>query len=81
MLRLREQVSGDEIGAPASAITMTSVTPAGRSAAAPAASLATRSLAAVTHALPGPNTLSHFGIDCVPYAMAAMACAPPALNT
>jgi hypothetical protein len=44
-----------------SAITITSVTPAGRSAAAPAGSCATSSLAAVTKALPGPKILSHFG--------------------
>ena len=62
-------------------MTITSVTPAGKSAAAPAASFATNNLAAVTQALPGPNSLSHFGIDAVPYAMAAMACAPPTLKT
>ncbi len=49
-----------------SAITMTSVTPAGRSAAAPSASCATNCLAAATQALPGPNILSHLGMLAVP---------------
>src|SRR6185437_4419667 len=51
------------------------------SQAAPAASPATACLAAVTHALPGPKTLSTLGTDSVPYAIAAIACAPPTLNT
>ena len=65
----------------ASAITSTSDGPAGRSSAAPSGSVATSSLAAVTHALPGPKILSTFGTVCVPYAIAAIACAPPTLNT
>ena len=60
---------------------MTSVTPAGKSTAAPAGSFATIILAVVTQVLPGPNSLSHFGMDSVPYAMAAIACAPPTLKT
>ena len=37
----------------------------------------TASLAAVTKALPGPKILSTRRTDSVPYAMAAIACAPP----
>ncbi len=59
---------------------MTSVTPAGKSAAAPSGSPATSDFAAATQAFPGPNSLSHFGMDSVPKAMAAMACAPPTLK-
>jgi hypothetical protein len=42
---------------------------------------ATSALAAATHALPGPTILSARVIDAVPYASAAMACAPPSLST
>ena len=38
----------------------------------------TNCLAAVTYWLPGPNILYTFGMLSVPYAMAAMACTPPA---
>ena len=37
----------------------------------------TRRLAAATYALPGPTILSTAGIVAVPYASAAIACAPP----
>src|SRR3982750_2006438 len=37
----------------------------------------TRDFAAATYALPGPQILSTAGIVAVPYASAAMACAPP----
>jgi hypothetical protein len=47
-------------------MTRTSLTPAGRSAAAPAGSIATSILAAVTQALPGPKILSHFAMLAVP---------------
>ena len=68
VLRLSQKIGGDEFRARAfpSAITMTSVTPAGRSAAAPAGSPATSDFAAATQAFPGPNSLSHLGIDSVP---------------
>src|SRR5690348_11936867 len=36
--------------------------------------------AAATYALPGPTILSTRGIVAVPYASAAIACAPPTLN-
>ena len=36
-------------------------------------------LARATKILPGPVILSTLGIVCVPYAMAAIACAPPTL--
>ena len=36
--------------------------------------------AAATNALPGPVTLLTAGMVSVPYAMAAMACAPPTLK-
>ena len=52
--------------APASAITMTSDGPAGMSSAAPAGSMATACLAAVTQALPGPKILSTLGMLSVP---------------
>ncbi len=55
--------------------------PAGRSNAAPAGSPATSCFAAVTQALPGPKILSTLGIEAVPYAIAAIACAPPTLKT
>src|SRR5581483_6911775 len=61
--------------------TSTSEGPAGMSHAAPAGSAATACLAAVTQALPGPKILSTLGTVSVPYARAAMACAPPTLNT
>ena len=41
----------------------------------------TSALAAATYALPGPTILSTRGIDAVPYASAATACAPPTLNS
>ena len=37
----------------------------------------TSRFAAATYALPGPQILSTAGIDAVPYAIAATACAPP----
>src|SRR5207244_5794524 len=40
----------------------------------------TRRLAAATYALPGPQILSTAGIVAVPYARAAIACAPPTVN-
>ncbi len=60
-----------------SAITRTSLGPAGMSIATP--SELTISFALVTYWLPGPNILSTFGILSVPYAIAAIACAPPVL--
>ena len=36
-------------------------------------------LASATYILPGPTILSTLGIDSVPYASAAIACAPPTL--
>src|SRR5690606_1060970 len=42
---------------------------------------ATWRLASVTQALPGPNSLSHTGMDAVPQAIAAIACAPPTRYT
>ena len=41
----------------------------------------TSRLAAVTYTFPGPTILSTGGTVSVPYAMAATACAPPALTT
>ena len=37
-------------------------------------------LAVATYTLPGPTILSTRGTLCVPYAMAAIACAPPSLT-
>src|SRR5262249_9487015 len=42
---------------------------------------ATSRLASVTYTLPGPTTTSTGGIDFVPYANAAIACAPPTRYT
>jgi hypothetical protein len=42
---------------------------------------ATWAFAAATYALPGPTILSTRGIDSVPYASAATACAPPIRNS
>ena len=42
---------------------------------------ATCCLASVTKLLPGPNSLSQAGTRAVPKAIAAIACAPPSLNT
>jgi hypothetical protein len=82
MLGLREQVGGDEAGsACASAITITSEGPAGRSIAGPPSSIASWRFASLTQALPGPNSLSQAGTLSVPSAIAAIACAPPILNT
>ena len=64
-----------------SAITKTSLGPAGISMAAPSAVMLTCSFASVTHAFPGPNNLSHFGTLSVPNAIAAIACTPPSLKT
>ena len=50
------------------------------SMAAPAGSSLTSCLAAVTQALPGPKILSTLGTLSVPYAIAAIACAPPILK-
>ena len=63
-----------------SAITSTSEGPAGISIAAPEGSPLTRVFAHVTQALPGPKILQTLGTDSVPYAMAAIACAPPTLK-
>ncbi len=41
----------------------------------------TRRFAAATYALPGPTILSTAGTVAVPYASAAIACAPPIANT
>src|SRR5665811_1432983 len=41
----------------------------------------TMRLAAATYRLPGPAIIRHRGTVSVPYAIAAMACAPPTLNT
>ena len=38
-------------------------------------------MATVTYWFPGPNILYTFGILLVPYAIAPIACTPPALNT
>jgi hypothetical protein len=43
-------------------------------------SFCTSIFAAVTHWLPGPKILSTLGTSLVPYAIAATACAPPALR-
>ena len=51
------------------------------SMAGPSAPWLTSCLAAVTYWLPGPNSLSQRGTDSVPAAIAAIACAPPSLNT
>ncbi len=67
--------------APASAITSTSEGPAGMSIAGPPGSVAEYCFAAVTKALPGPNSLSQAGTCAVPSAIAAIAWAPPSLNT
>src|SRR6187549_858713 len=42
---------------------------------------ATSAFADATHRLPGPTILSTRGTDSVPYASAAIACAPPSLNS
>ena len=57
-----------------SAIISTSLGPAGMSIATTDESCC---LALVTNRLPGPNILSTRGMDGVPYAIAAIACAPP----
>ncbi len=59
-----------------SAKRMTSLGPAGRRD--PILSASTR-FAATNHGLPGPSIFRHFGIEAVPKAAAATACAPPAL--
>ena len=41
----------------------------------------TRRFAAATYAFPGPQILSTAGIVAVPYASAAIACAPPMVKT
>ena len=38
-------------------------------------------MAAATYLLPGPTILSTWGIVAVPYAIAAMPCAPPTRNS
>ena len=63
----------------ASAITHTSEGPAGISIATSCND--TCCLAAMTYWLPGPKILYTFGTDCVPYAIAPIACTPPILNT
>ena len=62
----------------ASAITTTSLGPAGRSIAH---ALETSSFAAVTQRFPGPTILSTRAIVSVPYASAAIAWAPPTAYT
>lgn len=62
------------------AMTSTSLGPAGMSMATMASLFVSSILAAVTNWLPGPKILSTFGTLCVPQAMAATACAPPALS-
>ena len=62
-----------------SASTATSEGPAGMSIATSRKD--TSCLATVTYWFPGPNILYTLGTLSVPYAMAAMACTPPALNT
>ena len=61
-----------------SAITQTSLGPAGMSIATSCSD--TCCLAAITNWLPGPNILYTLGTDSVPYAIAPIACTPPALN-
>mmetsp|Transcript_16424 Transcript_16424/g.51045 ORF Transcript_16424/g.51045 Transcript_16424/m.51045 type:complete len:261 (+) Transcript_16424:418-1200(+) len=63
-----------------SAITSTSDGPAGMSIDTVASEFCRIILAAVTYWLPGPKILSTLGVVCVPCAMAATACAPPALS-
>ena len=63
---------------PSSATTTISLGPAGRSIAT---SWLTINFAVFTAALPGPKILSTGAIDSVPYAMAAIACAPPIAHT
>ena len=67
--------------ASSSAMTSTSDGPAGISLAAPPGRAAICCLASVTQALPGPNNLAQAGMLSVPSPIAAMACAPPTLNT
>mmetsp|Transcript_23790 Transcript_23790/g.60687 ORF Transcript_23790/g.60687 Transcript_23790/m.60687 type:complete len:291 (+) Transcript_23790:523-1395(+) len=66
--------------APGSATTSTSEGPAGMSMATMASEFCSSILAAVTYWLPGPRILSTLGQVAVPHAMAATACAPPALR-
>ena len=63
-----------------SAITISSLGPAGMSIAAPPCSLATIRFASATHAFPGPQILSTRGIAPAPNASAAIACAPPTVQ-
>ena len=63
---------------PRPSTTATSDGPAGRSIAT---SRDTISFASFTNALPGPTILSTRGIVSVPYASAAIACAPPTAHT
>ena len=64
----------------ASAITSTSLGPAGMSMLTIASEFCRIILAAVTNWLPGPKILCTLGQDSVPKAIAATACAPPALS-
>ena len=57
-------------------IIKTSLGPAGISILT---SVETIFFAAVTYKFPGPNILSTFGIDSVPFANAKIACEPPIL--
>mmetsp|Transcript_18129 Transcript_18129/g.45026 ORF Transcript_18129/g.45026 Transcript_18129/m.45026 type:complete len:268 (+) Transcript_18129:734-1537(+) len=66
--------------APASAITSTSDGPAGMSIETIASLFCIIIFAAVTNWLPGPKILSTFGQVCVPWPIAATACAPPAFR-
>src|SRR5439155_6680423 len=64
-----------------SAMTTTSDGPANADGMPTRPSAATSRLATATYTLPGPTTMSTAGIDSVPYAIAAMACAPPTRYT